>query len=151
MPAIVVGFVMNTGDSPRAQRRHLFRRRIRPRDDQVGRERDNALEVQPVRIADPGFRRRLGRPIGCRQNAYDAVACARGVEELRRVRRETHDSRGRLGEGDGRPLVVGDRDRRARRRGRDERGHEQRASNRHGRHRSPANSVAPPVEKSAAS
>ena len=68
------------------------------------------------------------------------------------MRREADDPLRGRGERHRRTRIVGDAHRGVRDRSRGQRGgHRQGTSEAHGRQRSPANSVAPPVEKSAAS
>ena len=151
MPSIVFGSAMNTA-MPRARSRvDLRRRRVGPGDDEVRRERDDALEIDRVDVADA---RAACVPRGGQSEvstvADDAVAGARREHELGRVRREAHDPPRRRGERTIAPASsidphAGARD--APRRTQCERRHASRCRGDAHRNtaRTPAYTVAPPV------
>ena len=127
------------------EQRELPGRCPRPRDDEVGREREDALDVDRVRVADDRQRTRPGRRVGARADAHEAGRGPRGRHELRRVRGKRHDpARGRR-ELDRRAGVVGDAHRERRRGGRGQQRQCDRDAPDHIAHRSPANTCAPPV------
>jgi hypothetical protein len=70
----------------------LRRRRIGPGDDQVGRERHDALEVERAGIADSGLPCDFRRPIGRGEHADHALAGASGIQQLGGVRRKADNS-----------------------------------------------------------
>jgi hypothetical protein len=94
------------GNAARGQRPDLRRRGEWPRHDQVGVEQQDPLQVERARVADLRLRQRFRRPVGSREDADDAIARPCRVEQLRRVRRETHDPRCGRGELHRRARVV---------------------------------------------
>ncbi len=83
-------------DVLRAQRGELRRRRVRPRDDEVRRERHDALQVERRRVAHARQRPRRRGPVAVRDDADHGAAGARGEQQFGRVRREADDALRRL-------------------------------------------------------
>ena len=80
------------GDAARRERGRLRRRRVGPADDEVGLQRDDALEVERARVADGGQRARRGGEIGGRDDTDDVVARTGREQQLGRVGREADDA-----------------------------------------------------------
>ncbi len=93
----------------------LRRGKIRPDDDQVGLECNDALEVEAGGSADLNQPRRFRRPVGRCQDTDDAIARTGGKQELRRMRGEADDAPGRRGERDRCAGRIFDRHRRGER------------------------------------
>jgi hypothetical protein len=138
-------------DAAPADRRELRRGRVRPRDDEVGRERDEPLEVDRVDVADARQARGLRREVRAGDDADDLRTRARREQELGGVWRELNDPARRRGERDARAGIVDDCHLRARgggrKRRRERHAHDdERARRAHQiAQRSPANHCAPPV------
>ena len=161
MPSIVRASASNIAMPRSRSAADLRRRRVRPRDDQVRLQHRDALEVERVDVADDRQRFDGGRIVGALDDADDRRARAGREQELGRVRREAHDaSRGRwqrhrlAGVVDDANLGTRRRRPRCKREQKPRRsaGRSTFASEwRHIRQRTPANTRAPPVAKSAAS
>ncbi len=137
------------GDPERAQRRQVLRCRVRPRHDEIGRERDDVFEVDHRGVGHPRQRSRFGGIVAVRSHRHDRRPGACGKEHFGGMRRETHDAPRGMRELERGSVVVDDTDRR-RHRGADEQAQRECADERrdgrsHGWKRTPAKNCAPPV------
>ena len=70
----------------------LRRCHVRPDNSEIRPERDDALEVEPARIADARQARGLGWPVGGFEHADHPGAGTGRKEQLGRMRRKTHNT-----------------------------------------------------------